>query len=251
MIREIDISVILPCYNEAKVLKSTVLAVRRILEKTKYEYEIIIAEDASTDGTQQIARGLTQEFSNVIWLHRNVRGERGSAVSNAIRNSRGRIVGFVDVDLETPAHYILPMIIEVESGADIAIGVRVFKLNKYQIFFRMPKVLSHYCYHWLSRKVLRTNLIDTESGLKFFNKERILPILDEIKSKHWFWDTEIMIRSYYKDYKINEILTLFIPNYSRVSKVSLLKDSLAYLQNLFIFRGELRKSGKFKKSKKI
>lgn len=239
-----DISIILPCYNEAAVLKKTVLAIRGLLEKTVYKYEIIIAEDNSSDGTDRIAEDLSKEFDNIIWLHRDKRYGRGSAVSEAIKKSRGRISGYIDVDLETPVHYIYPLVLEIERGADIATCIRVFKLDKYMLLFRLPKVAAHFCYRWLVRRLLRIDLVDTETGFKFFNRERILPVLDEIKDKHWFWDTEIMARSYDKGYKIKEIPTLFLPDYTRISKVDLLKDSLDYLTNLFKFRNELRQQRK-------
>lgn len=239
-----DVSIIIPCYNEAPVLKNTVLAIRNLLDKSVYNYEIIIAEDSSDDGTGQIAKELSEEFDNVIWLHRDRKRGRGSAVSDAIRKSRGHVVGFIDVDLETPAYYLYPMILEIENGADIATCIRIFKLKTHELIYQWPKVLSHYCYIWLVRKFLRVNLQDTEVGFKFFNRKRILPILDEIKDGHWFWDTEIMVRSYYKGYKIKEIPTLFLPDYTRNSKVKLLKDSYDYLVNLIKFRKELRQLDK-------
>lgn len=239
-----DVSVILPCYNEAEILESSVSAVRNVLDKTIYKYEMIIAEDASDDGTAEIARELSKQFDNIIWLHRDQKKARGSAVSNAIKKSRGRIVGYIDIDLETAAHYIIPLIMEIENGADIATCIRIFKLNKYQIFNRFLKVASHYCYLWLVRKILGVKLYDTEAGFKFFNRERILPILDEIKDQHWFWDTEVMVRSYYRGYKIKELPTLFLPDYARRSKVNLLKDSHSYLLNLLKFRIELRRFDK-------
>lgn len=235
-----DVSIILPCYNEAQVLGKTVSAVRRILDKTTYSYEIIIAEDSSSDGTADIAKEFSGKFDNIIWQHRDKRRSRGSAVSDAIKKAKGRIVGYIDVDLETPAHYIYPLILEIEGGADIATCIRVFKIDKRQLLFRLPKVASHYCYLWLVRKILRVNLKDTEAGFKFFNRARILPILSQIKDEHWFWDTEVMVRSYYNGYKIKEIPTLFLPSYTRISKVNLFKDSCDYLSNLFKFSKELR-----------
>lgn len=231
-----DVSIILPCFNEAQVLGKAVSAIRNTLDKTIYKYEIIIAEDASTDGSDKIAKELSQRYENIIWLHRDNKRGRGSAVSNAIRKARGRIVGFIDVDLETPAHYIYPAIIEIDNGADIATCIRIFKLGINQLFFRFPKVLSHYCYLWLSRKILGMKLTDIEAGFKFFNKERILPILDEINDEHWFWDTELMARSYYKNYKIVEKPMLFLPNYQRRSKVNLVEVSLDYIRKLLKFR---------------
>jgi glycosyltransferase involved in cell wall biosynthesis len=102
----VDVSVILPCYNEAKILRTSVEAVMVVMEQTKYRYEIIIAEDASRDGTAAIAKMLSEEFPNIVWIHREERRGRGSAVANAIVQSRGSICGYLDADLETPAHYI-------------------------------------------------------------------------------------------------------------------------------------------------
>lgn len=235
-----DVSIILPCFNEAQILAKTVKEIRGVLDKTIFKYEIIIAEDSSTDGTDLIAKNLSIQFDNIVWLHRDNKRGRGGAVSNAIKKAKGRIAGFIDVDLETPVHYIYPMLLEIDNGADIALATRIFKLNKYQLIFRLPKVLSHYCYLWLSRRILGTTLMDAEAGFKFFNRERILPLLDEVKDERWFWDTEIMVRSYYKGFKIKELPTLFIPEYSRVSKVNLLSDSIDYLIKLFRFRSELR-----------
>ena len=235
-----DVSIILPCYNELEALKSTVPAIQRVMDSTIYEYELIIAEDSSTDGTAELAKKLAEENDNIVWVHRSdVRG-RGLALTNALRLSRGRIAGFIDVDLETPAHYIYPAILEIENGADIATCNRVYKLNRYHFLYRLPKVLSHYCYLWISRHLLGMENFDNEAGFKFFNRGRILPILDEVKDTHWFWDTEIMVRSYRLNYKISALPMLFLPDHLRKSKTNLLLDSVSQLIKLFKFRKELK-----------
>ena len=235
-----DVSIILPCYNELEALKSTVPAIQRVMDSTIYEYELIIAEDSSTDGTAELAKKLAEENDNIVWVHRSdVRG-RGLALTNALRLSRGRIAGFIDVDLETPAHYIYPAILEIESGADIATCIRVYKLNRYHFIYRLPKVLSHYCYLWISSHLLGMDRFDNEAGFKFFNRGRILPILDEVKDTHWFWDTEIMVRSYRLNYKISTLPMLFLPDHLRKSKTNLLFDSVSQLIKLFKFRKELK-----------
>jgi glycosyltransferase involved in cell wall biosynthesis len=236
-----DVSVILPCYNEAGYVQRAVETVREVLEQTRYSYEIIIAEDGSTDGTDKIAKTLSERFENVVWLHRDGRGGRGSAVAHAIGRSRADICGYIDVDLEIPAHYIPALILAIEKGADIATCVRVYKVNRYQ-FLRFPKLLVHYGAKVLIRRLLRIPLQDTEAGGKFFRKDRILPVLGTIKDGHWFWDTEILVRPYYEGHTIEEIPTLFIPDYSRQSTVNLLRDSLAHLARLLEFRSEIKRT---------
>lgn len=234
-----DLSIILPCYNEVQILEESVRTIQKILDQTIYRYEIIIAEDASTDGTGRIAKQLANGSERIVWLHRDKRIGRGSAVADAIKKSRGEIVGFLDADLEAPAHYILPLVLAIKDGADIAVGVRYLHLKWSDFFFKPTKLLSHYGYMWLLRKMLRTNLQDTEAGFKFFNRQRILPILDEIRDQHWFWDTEVMVRPYFKGYAIKEIPILFSMRYGRASKVNFLKDSFSHLCNLLRFQREL------------
>jgi len=234
-----DLTIILPCYNEVGFIREAVDQIKQVLNKTVYKYEIIIAEDSSTDGTDKIAKDLADNSNNIIWLHRDQRIGRGSAVSNAIKKARGNIVGFIDVDLEAPAHYILPIVSTIEQGADIAYAVRYLKIRWFDYILRLPRLLSHYIYSWISRLLLNMTLQDTEVGFKFFKRQRILPILDEIKDRHWFWDTEVMVRPFLKGYKIEGVPILFTPNYNRKSKVNLIKDSINHLRNLIKFRKEL------------
>lgn len=236
----IEVSVILPCYNEAKILRSSVEAVMAVMEQTKYRYEIIIAEDASRDGTDAIAKTLSERLPNIVWLHRDERRGRGSAVANAIMQSRGGICGYLDADLETPAHYIPMFVSAIENGADIASAARVYRMTFWEKCVRAPKVLAHTVYAALSRVALGVPLRDIESGFKFFRRERILPILTQIKDTHWFWDTEVMVRPYYAGYAVKEIPVVFTPDPTHESKVDLVKDSLDHLRQLLAFRREIK-----------
>ena len=91
------------------------------------------------------------------------------------------------------------------------------------------------------RNMLDLPKLDTEAGFKFFNKKRIIPILKEAENKGWFWDTEIIVRSYYKKYKIKQIPALFIKKKNKISTVRIFRDSLDYFKNLIVFRKKIRK----------
>lgn len=239
-LNKIDASIILPVFNEAKILRSSVLAVRAAMAQTRYEYEIIIAEDASTDGTGKLAEELVREFGNVVHLKREKRYGRGSAVANAILRSRGSVCGYLDADLETPAHYIPVFISEIEKGADIASAERIYKMDWRRKILRLHKLLAHTIYARISKMALKVSLKDIESGCKFFRKDRIVPVLAEIKDTHWFWDTEVMVRPYYKGYIIKEVPVVFTVDLEHETKVSLIKDSISHLRNLIKFRKEIK-----------
>ena len=96
-------------------------------------------------------------------------------------------------------------------------------------------------YSWLVRRLLDVPLHDTETGYKFFRRERLLPVLDEIEDHGWFWDTEFMVRALRKGLKIREIPGAYVRRADKTSTVSGLKDSFEYFQRLWRFRQALRR----------
>lgn len=237
---EIDLSVVVACYNERKVLEKSIEEIQKVLNYSGCHYEIILVDDGSTDGTIEIARRLCQENENMsLYCHAKNMG-RGRTVADGIRRAKGRIVGFIDIDLSTPARYIPALFWEIEEGADIASAWRVYKIEMRYVHLTTHRTIISNGYKLLVKILFHTPVKDTETGCKFFNRERILPILDEIKNEHWFWDTEIMIRSYLKGYKIVEIPTVYIRRPEHGTTVKVFKDIIKYLINLWRFYWELR-----------
>lgn len=230
----LDLSLVLACYNEGQVIEDSVAEILNILDSTRYAYEIIFVDDCSTDRTrdlieQIIGRYPDKRMSRIF--HEQNKG-RGGTVSDGIRAAEGVVAGFIDIDLEVRAHYIPSCVNAVENGADVAVGSRVYKLN----LRSLDRYLMSTGYVWLVRRLLGVDLHDTETGYKFFKRERILPVLDEIEDLRWFWDTEVMVRSYYRDYQIAEIPCLFLRRFDKTSTVSPLSDSFDYFRKLWRFR---------------
>jgi len=230
----LDLSLVLACYNEGQVIEDSVAEIVNTLDRTRYAYEIIFVDDCSTDQTRELIERIIgwypdKRMSTIF--HEQNKG-RGGTVSDGIRAADGAVVGFIDIDLEVHAHYIPSCVNAVENGADVAVGRRVYKLN----LRSLDRYLMSTGYVWLVRRLLGVDLHDTETGYKFFKRERILPVLDEIEDQRWFWDTEVMVRSYYKDYQIAEIPCLFLRRFDKTSTVSPLSDTLDYFRKLWRFR---------------
>ena len=231
-----DLCVVLPVHNEASILTKSVDEVRKVLDKTKLNYEIIIAEDGSTDRTYQIAKNIAKKYKNVKLIHFKRRLGRGKAVGNAFKKSKAKIVGFIDADLEVPATYIPALIQEIESGFDVVTGWRFYKFDWNYVF----RIITSKIYSYLVKLLLNVNLKDTETGYKFFNRKSILPIIDEIEAIHWFWDTEIVVRSYHKGLKIKEVPVIYIKQWESKSKVNVIQDSIDYFRQLIKFRRKIK-----------
>ena len=236
--KDCDLSLVIPCYNEEPLLENNVRQIVEILDHGCWSYEIIFVDDASEDGTRTIIERLLQEYADKDFrklFHERNRG-RGRTVADGVRMARGHVAGFVDIDLEVHARYIPSMVIAIENGYDVVLAQRIYKLQP-RLFHR--HILSR-GYRLLVSWLLRVQLRDTESGFKFFNREKIVPILDETEDEGWFWDTEVMVRSDLAGLQISEIPCLLIRQYEQESSVRLLRDTLDYFVKLWKFRKVVR-----------
>ncbi len=233
-----DLSLVLPCYNEEVVLEGSVAQIVEVLDGTRYSYEIIFVDDCSRDQTRHLIDQVIGQYPHKrmsrIFHEKNV--GRGGTVADGIRVGTGDVAGFIDIDLEVHARYIPSCVNAVQNGADVAIGRRVYKLN----LRSLDRYVMSAGYVWLVRTLLGVGLNDTETGYKFFKRERILPVLDEIQDQRWFWDTEVMVRSHYKQYQIVEIPCLFLRRFDKKSTVSPLSDTVDYFRKLWRFSKVVR-----------
>ena len=164
-----DLTIIVPCLNEIKILEDSIKRIKEVLDISKYRYEIIIIDDGSTDGTKELAKKIADKYNNIKFINHEKNKGRGITVDEGVRNARGKIAGYIDVDLETPASYILALVLEIEKGADIATAYRHYKFNlPYTHRWFLSKG-----YNFLVRLLLNVKLKDTETGCKFFNKKKI------------------------------------------------------------------------------
>lgn len=200
--RSEKVSIVLPAFNEAKEIEKTVLDLRREMESINPRFEIIIAEDGSTDGTDMIASRLAKKYTNVIHLHNDKKLGRGRALNRAFKKSKGDIMLYMDVDLATDLNALKRLIDEIRSGADISTGSRYAKGNKANRTFK--RRFFSLGFNYMVRLLLDSKVMDHQCGFKSFKRKTILPILDEIESPHWFWDTEILVKAQQKGLKVTE-----------------------------------------------
>ena len=244
VLETLDVTIILPCYNELPFLKPTVAQIQAIMDITKYSYEIILYDDGSRDDSRELIAEIASQNGNVRWGAHQENLGRGRTVTDAMKMARGRVVGFLDVDLEISASFIVPAILMVEQGSDVVAGARLEYVNLgrgsvLQRFLGFPywmlRRVASACYSWLVQYFTGLE-IDTEAGLKFFNRERIMPVVDRTQDDRWFWDTEIMALSQYAGLRIRELPCLVVKNPAKKSSVRVVQDSLYYLRQLIAFK---------------
>lgn len=216
-----EVSLVFPAYNEAGDIERSVDAALEELRRITPSFEVIVAEDGSTDGTAEIAARLTREHPEVRHIHSEERLGRGQALKRAFNEAHGGILVYMDVDLATDIHKLGELIDAIRSGADIATGSRLLPDSRVKRSAR--RSFASLAYNTLIRTLFNTPVHDHQCGFKAYRRESLMGFIDEVEDRHWFWDTEVLIRGARKGLRIVEIPVDW--SEARGTKVKLLRDS--------------------------
>lgn len=234
---EIDLSLIITCYNEGETFEKSVGEIIKVLENLKLKWEIIFVEDKSQDATKASIEKFTSKIKSSKAIYHLKNEGRGKSVRDGFLAAKGRICGYIDVDCEISPSYIKVFIGEIESGYDVAIANRFYE-NKTSAILRL---IFSKTYSWVVSWLLHSPFEDTEAGFKFFRRSKILPVIKKTRDQGWFFDTEICMLAYFAGLKIGQVPVLFVRREDKRSTVKLIPDSIEYLKKLFEFRSKYKK----------
>jgi glycosyltransferase involved in cell wall biosynthesis len=196
----IELSVVIPVYNDKKALEYAIPESLRVLSGVSDRFELIIAEDGSTDGSAEYVLSYTDP--RIRLLHSDDRQGRGVALNRACKEASGTIFCYYDVDLATSMEHFPALVNAIREGNDIATGSRL--LPGSTIDRSTSREVASRGYNLLVRLVLGSRLADHQCGFKAFNRERLLALLPAVRAGHWFWDTEVLVRAQRAGYRVSE-----------------------------------------------
>jgi uncharacterized protein (TIRG00374 family) len=222
---EVSVSVVLPAYNEADTIKSTVsITLDRLGSFLDLgTFEVIVAEDGCDDRTPEIADRLADGDDRVRHLHSDERLGRGGALEAAFGVARGDTLVYFDTDLATDMHHLQELVERVRSGeADVATGSRW--LPGHVADRPAKRGVPSQAYNGLVRVFLRSKLRDHQCGFKAISREAFEALAGDIGDRHWFWDTELLVRAQRAGYEVAEFPVEWTPKGD--TKVDLVRDVL-------------------------
>ena len=161
-----DLSIIIPFYNEAESLPELVRWIREVLSKEGLSYEILMIDDGSKDGSWDVVRGLSAEFPEIRGLSFRRNYGKSAALYEGFAMAEGDVVFTMDADLQDSPEEIPEMYRMIkEDGYDLVSGWKKHRKDN-----ALTKNLPSKLYNWTARKVTGVKLHDMNCGLKAYRK---------------------------------------------------------------------------------
>jgi len=224
------VNVTIPVYNEEEALASSIRTLHDFLHQHgRFDWEIVIADNASTDKTLDVAQKLAEEYAPVHVVHLDQKG-RGRALKTVWNESRADILSYMDVDLSSNL-YAFPPLIEalLGGGFDIGIGSRLLKASTTRRSIRR-EVISR-SYNLLVKAFFFTKFSDAQCGFKAITRATARDLLPKIEDTGWFFDTELLVIGEKLGYRIFDLPVSWIEDLD--SRVKIVRTAMDDIKGLF------------------
>ncbi len=232
-----NLSIIIPAFNEELLIESTVESISEFLEKNFDVSEIIIVNDGSTDNTKSIIENLIAKNNGKINLKlvnsKRNRG-KGYSIKQGMIQSTGEVRIFMDADLPFSLVVIKKIFKRIMNGSDIVIGDRNNPQSELVNVHPVRK-LAGYVYSVFVRLVVSGGITDTQCGLKGFSDEAARFIFSRTTIDGFGFDVEVLRIGQKKPFSISKLPVRMVNN-RLDSRVHLIKDSLLMLWNLVVIK---------------
>jgi putative flippase GtrA len=198
------IDIVVPVLNEAACLERSIRRLHGFLsEAFPFAWRIVIADNASSDATPELARALAAQLPEVSVLRLIEKG-RGRALRSAWSASDADVLAYMDVDLSTDLTALLPLVAGLVSGhSDVAIGTRLAPGSR---VLRGPRreFISR-SYNRILRVGLGARFSDAQCGFKAIRADAARQLLPLIADEAWFFDTELLVLAQRRGLRIHEV----------------------------------------------
>jgi putative flippase GtrA len=230
------VEIAIPVHNEEAALEQSVRRLHTFCsESLPYSFRIVIADNASEDGTAAIGARLAEQFDAVAYLRLTEKG-RGRALRRVWSRSDAEVLAYMDVDLSTGLEALLPLVAPLISGhSDLAIGTRLAPGAR---VVRGPKreVISR-IYNRLLHLILRSRFSDAQCGFKAGRAAVVKALLPRVEDQAWFFDTELLVLAERSGLRIHEVPVDWVDDPD--SRVDLVRTALEDLRGIARLGGEL------------
>jgi glycosyltransferase involved in cell wall biosynthesis len=227
------VEIVVPVHNEEACLEANIgLLLAYLRNEFPFRFRIVVADNASTDRTPEIARRLAAAHDEVDWLRLERKG-RGLALGTAWLQSDADVVSYMDVDLSTNMTSFLPLVAPLLSGhSEIAIGTRL--AHQAHVRRQIKREILSRGYNLIVHLLFRVGFSDAQCGFKALRADVARRLVPLVVDEGWFFDTELLLLAERNGMRIHEVPVDWVEDLD--SRVDLLPTIAADLAGLWRVR---------------
>lgn len=228
-----EYSILLPTYQEKDNLPLIVYLIFKTADEAKIDLEIVVVDDNSPDGTQQVVRELQKIYPNKIKLHaRPGKLGLGSAYIEGMKFCSGEFVILMDADLSHHPKEIPKMIRkQIETGADIVTGTRYAHGGGVYGWDLYRKLTSRVA-NFIASTLLNPKCSDLTGSFRLYKKSVLYVVMNKIKSRGYAFQMEAIVRAREEHYYIEEVPITFVDRIYGESKLGA-NEIVTYLKGVW------------------
>jgi len=225
------LSIIIPAYNETKLIKQTLYEVIEFIDDKKIVAEIIVVDDGSKDDTVIRAREIKD--SRVIVLSYKPNQGKGYAIKTGVKHSTGKCILFIDADHSIPINHVSEFL-PCTKDYDLVIGSKAIKSTTKVKRQKVHREVLGRCFNLLVRLITGIKVKDTQCGFKLIKTSAAKKIFSQMQVKRFSFDVEMLYLAKKYGFSVKEMpITLTSREGSRVS---IIFDSLSMLKDIIKIR---------------
>jgi dolichyl-phosphate beta-glucosyltransferase len=201
----IELSVVIPAYNEEERLQSTLESVHTYLSNRRVNFELIVVDDGSTDGTVDVVKEFARHHSGIRLLSYSPNCGKGHAVREGIKKSEGFRVLFYDADGSSPIQEIEKLENALNKGFDIAIGSRAKPDDTRKVNALAYRKFMGNFFNFIVQSLLLRGIQDSQCGFKMFTQSAARSVFNVARQDGFAFDVELLHIARLRNYKIAEV----------------------------------------------
>jgi dolichyl-phosphate beta-glucosyltransferase len=231
----LELSIIIPAFNEERRLSKTLEAIQRYLSERGLHAEVIVVDDGSTDGTAAFVKNCGVQYPSVRLLSNGRNRGKGYSVRHGMLEARGEIALFTDADLSAPIAEADKLLAAVrEGGYDGAIGSRALDRSLIQTHQSPTRELAGIIFNFMVRGITGVPFKDTQCGFKAFRTARARIVFEQQRCEGFGFDPEVLFLARRHGLRIVEIPVRW--SHDAATKVHVLADSVRMFSELLTIR---------------
>ncbi len=233
----VELSVVIPAYNEARRLGPTLDRVDAYLRERGVAAEILVVDDGSIDSTADLIERHPAEAVRLVRQPENQ--GKGAALRRGVAESVGRRVLLCDADLSTPIEDLPSLEQRLDEGADLAIGSRGLADSQVEVRQPLYRELMGKTFNRIIHLLGVRGLRDTQCGFKLIEGTAARHLFSMLRTAGFAFDVELIWLARRAGYRIDEVGVAW--SNSRESSVDPIVDSLAMFRDVLLMRWRHRK----------